>query len=449
MTRFRKYLVMVLLLLGCAGGFNDSARAQEALQPEVPILPSGALSPSQTLGQRTFGPGEGSSGGAAALEAGQEASETSTIDVIGRGRIYRDDVAGARDKAIADALQGVVEQAVGLLISQTSVVQDFQLLSDRVYDQTEAFIHDYKVLTESKSGLYYRVVVRATVSVSAIQDKLQSIGALVIHKGMPTIMFFLSEQNIGEPSPQYWWGQSPFSTHLSVTEKALSDYMHGKGFIIVDRAAIGRDIQPGPEYTGPELSDDVAVGLGKEFGADLVIVGKAVASYSGNVLDKKMKSIQARVSTRTIRTDSGMAIASSQGVRATLHSDDRHGGTEALILSASVVARDLVRQIVAKWRRDASQPVLVELVVKGIREYADFVRFRTHLKDDVRGVRDVYLRSIRAGEAKMDVYIMGNARILADELVLQRFENFAVNIFEVSEKGVKLELMTTEITLED
>jgi len=452
MTGFRKYLVLVLLLLGCASGFDNSAWAQETPPPGEPILPGGAISPSQLPTQRgsapagvASGPGGGSSGTAGWLESGQEASETRTIDLIGRGTIYRDNVAGARDKAIEDALQGVVERAVGLLISPVSVVQDFQLLSDRVYDQTEAFIHDYRVLTESKSGPYYRVVVQATVSMSSIQDKLQSIGILLTRKGMPTIMFFLSEQNIGEPSPRYWWGQSPPGTHPSVTEKALSEYMHEKGFVIVDRAALNRDIQLGPESIGPELSDDTAVELGKEFGADLVIVGKAVARYSGNVLDKNMRSIQAGVSARAIRTDSGMAIASSQGTRAAVHSDDKVGGTEALILSASVVARDLVRQIATRWRKEARQPVLVELIVKGIGEYADFVRFRTHLRNDVRGVRNVYLRSIRAGEAMMDVDVMGNAKILADELMLQRFENLAVNIFEISEKGVKLELIPMAI----
>jgi hypothetical protein len=216
--------------------------------------------------------------------------------------------------------------------------------------------------------------------------------------------------------------------------------MREKGFIIVDRAALDRDVQLGPEYMGLELSDAAAVSLGKELGADLVIIGKAVARYSGYVLDKDTRSIQATMSTRAIRTDTGMGIASSEGTRAAVHSDDRVGGMEALNLSASVVARDLVRQIVAKWRKDVRQPVLVELVVKGIKEYADFVSFRTHLRNDVRGVRNVYLRGIRAGEAKMDVDIIGDARMLADELMFQRFENVVVNIFEVSEKGVKLEL---------
>jgi hypothetical protein len=183
MTNFRKYFVLVLLL----------------------FFSTGAPPPSQLLAQAASVPGSKSRGAAAGSKAGQEANETRTIDLVGRGTIYRDDVAGARDRAIADALQGVVEQAVGLVISQASVLQDFQLLSDRVYDQTEAFIDDYKVLTESKSGQYYRVVVQATVSMSAIKDKLQSIGILVVHKEMPTIMFFLSEQNIGDPSPIYWW----------------------------------------------------------------------------------------------------------------------------------------------------------------------------------------------------------------------------------------------------
>ena len=83
----------------------------------------------------------------------------------------------------------------------------------------------------------------------------------------------------------------------------------------------------------------------------------------------------------------------------------------------------------------------MELTVKGIQAYADFVKFRQKLKDDVPGVKSVSLRSIRAGEATMDVDIVGNARILADELMLQHFENLAVNIFEVSEKSVKLELI--------
>ncbi|MBW2175096.1 MAG: hypothetical protein JRF64_10940 [Deltaproteobacteria bacterium] len=350
-------------------------------------------------------------------------------------------MARARENAIADALQGVVEKAIGLLISPSSVVQDFQLLSDRVYNQTREFIDGYKVLIESKSGRYYRVLVRATVSMKTVQDKLSSVGILTMHKGMPAVMFFLSEQNIGETLPQYWWRQMPPSADLSAVENVFSDYMREKGFMIVDRTALGGDAQLGPEYWDSELSDDAAAKLGRELGADLVILGKAAARYSEEVSDNDMKSIQATVSTRAITADTGLKIASSQRTNGLARRDDSTGGREAIILSASAVAQDLTRQIVAKWGEGVRHPVLVELVVKGIKEYADFVKFRGHLRNDIRGVRNVYLRSISVDGAKMDVDIMGNARILADELMLQPFENLAVNILEVSEKGVKLELV--------
>jgi hypothetical protein len=222
--------------------------------------------------------------------------------------------------------------------------------------------------------------------------------------------------------------------------------MREKGFIIVDRTALGGDVQLGPEYWDSELSDDAAAKLGRKLGADLVIVGKAVARYSEEVSGNDMKSIQATVSTRAITADTGLMIASSQRTNGLARRDDSTGGREAIILSASAVAQDLTRQIVAKWGEGVVRhPVLVELVVKGIKEYADFVKFRGHLRNDIRGVRNVYLRSISADGAKMDVDIMGNARILADDLMLQPFENFAVNIFEVSEKGVKLELIPSRM----
>jgi hypothetical protein len=258
---------------------------------------------------------------------------------------------------------------------------------------------------------------------------------------MPTIMFFVSEQNIGESSPKYWWSQGSSGRDLSAAGNTLFQYMRKRGFVTVDPSAVGRDIQLGPEHVGPELSDDAAAKLGKELGADVVIVGAGVARYSGNVSDMNTKSIQARVSARAVRTDTGMFVASSQGTKGVVGANGRAGGTEALIAAASAVAQDLTRQIVARWREDLQQAVLVELVVKGIREYADFVRFRKHLKNDIRGVRNVYLRSISADGAKMDVEVLGNAKTLADDLVLQTFEDLSVNIIEASEEGVKLELI--------
>ena len=426
----KQHLVLVFPLLICVAGFNEFAQARDDLQRERPVLLAENIYGNPTTLEAS-GP----------LKTLEGTPDTRVIDVIGRGTVYHDDVAKARNNAIADALRGVAENAIGLLLSPAAIAEDFQLLSDHIFGETKAFIHDYKVLTESKSGRDYRVLLRATVSLGAMHQKLETVGILGQPKGMPTVVLFMSEQKIDDASPKYWWGDPLRDTEVSATEKAFSEYLREKGFVVLDRTAIDGSFALGSAYDHPELSDEAAARLGKDIGADISLVGKAVGRRSGDLSDRSAKSIQITVDARAVRTDTGALLHSSQSTRGVVRQNDGTAETEAFVLAVSAVAEDMTQQIATKWREDGQQSVLVELVVKGIGEYADFVRFRKHLRDDIRGVKNVYLRSITTDEAKMDVDMVGSPRILADELMLQPFEGLAFNVLEVSEQGLKLELI--------
>jgi hypothetical protein len=380
--------------------------------------------------------------GISSVARSEETDQTATLEVIGRGTIFRDNVAKARDEAIADGLWNAVEQGVGLLISSSSVIDHFQLLSDRVYSQAEEFIHDYKVLTESKSGRYYRLVVRATLSMKALHDKLQDIGILMTNEKRPSVLLLLSEQNIGQTSPRYSWARSSFGGLPLAIEDTLAGYLRKKGFVIVNPETLeGLVINLWPGYGELELSDEAAAKLAEQVGAEVVILGKAFARFSGNVLNTDMKSVEAEMSGRAIRADNGIVVASSEATGAAAHANEMVASTEALTLAASGVAEELSRQLAANWGGEASEWVLVELVVKGIKEYRDFIRFRTTISKEVPGIKNVYLKAIKAGEAKMDVEVKGDSRMLADELLLKSFEGFGVNIVEVGQKTIILELI--------
>jgi hypothetical protein len=380
--------------------------------------------------------------GISSVARSEETDQTATLEVIGRGTIFRDNVAKARDEAIADGLWNAVEQGVGLLISSSSVIDHFQLLSDRVYSQAEEFIHDYKVLTESKSGRYYRLVVRATLSMKALHDKLQDIGILMTNEKRPSVLLLLSEQNIGQTSPRYSWARSSFGGLPLAIEDTLAGYLRKKGFVIVNPETLeGLVINLWPGYGELELSDEAAAKLAEQVGAEVVILGKAFARFSGNVLGTDMKSVEAEMSGRAIRADNGIVVASSEATGAAAHANEMVASTEALTLAASGVAEELSRQLAANWGGEASEWVLVELVVKGIKEYRDFIRFRTTISKEVPGIKNVYLKAIKAGEAKMDVEVKGDSRMLADELLLKSFEGFGVNIVEVGQKTIILELI--------
>jgi hypothetical protein len=61
----------------------------------------------------------------------------------------------ARDHAIKDDLRKAVEQAVGTFISSETVVENYEVLSDRIYSKAEEYVAEYKVLREKEEGDLY------------------------------------------------------------------------------------------------------------------------------------------------------------------------------------------------------------------------------------------------------------------------------------------------------
>jgi hypothetical protein len=91
----------------------------------------------------------------------------------------------ARDHAIKDALRKAVEQAVGTFISSETVVENYEVLSDRIYSKAEGYVAEYKVLREKVEGDLYRVLISAKVKMGDIKDDLKAIGILVEYLGRP------------------------------------------------------------------------------------------------------------------------------------------------------------------------------------------------------------------------------------------------------------------------
>lgn len=364
---------------------------------------------------------------AGALAAGD--GKVTTIDVEGAGAVVNDNKAIGRDSAIKDALRRAVEQAVGTFISSETMVQNYEVLSDRIYSRSQGYIQNYAIFYEDVRDNLYRVKIRATVSLGNIRDDLQALGLLMARKNMPRIMVLMAEQNVGQSHPYYYWR----GTDLSVCENVIHTSFLKDGFTFVDRTPLAGKLK----MASGNLSDSEAARMGEQVDAELVIVGKAFAKYAGNIAGTAMKSLQANVTARAVRVDTGMVIASAGGHGAAVHIDDITGGTNALEKAAGNVAEDLKSQIVAKWQSEVASTTLVSLTVRGLKSYADFIRLKDALKTEVRGVQDIFLRKMEGGTAKMDLQIEGSAISLADELALAKFEDFSLDITNVSQNSLE------------
>jgi len=102
----------------------------------------------------------------------EEIASTRTIVTIGSSKIYGEDLEQARNEAISNSLIYAVAQATAELLPFDSMIRNFQVIDRILLRHTDEVIQNYKVLSSSKSGKLYRVMVQATVLVEKMEEPL-------------------------------------------------------------------------------------------------------------------------------------------------------------------------------------------------------------------------------------------------------------------------------------
>jgi len=364
---------------------------------------------------------------------------TKTVMVMGTGKIDRDNSAKAREEAIAGSLVSAVDRVAVEIFPLESLVRNFQAFNEMIYSNTNKFIQDYKVLAEFPSTNNYRVMVEATVSISTLKKLMSSAGILLEEKPLPKILVLISDQNLKDRAPKYWWGQKKYLSE-SFSINALVKTIKTKGFPIIDNHIIAQNTRVNPIYDKPDLNDIEAINLGLSSQAEVVIVGKSVASISPNIIGENIRSFKGIVSARAIRTDTGAEIATTMQTSVTANTDEIAGVRDALSRTGSLAGEDLVSQIVAAWQKQEEQSNILEIIVEGTGDIANFEKFRRIL-NNISGVKNLRIKELKPDEAVTIVDFQGTAKELADALMLKTFGLIGINIYEVSQDRLRIELV--------
>ncbi len=358
--------------------------------------------------------------------------------VEGVGVIVKDNTAQARDQAIQDALRLAVEQAAGTMVSSETLVQNYEVLRDQVYSQSQGYIRHYEVTNETSEGNLYRVTIQASVAMGNLKNDLAALGLLMARKSMPRAMIMVAEQNVGMHYYNYWWAVKASTADLTVTENVLMQKLTSKGLHIVDHAVASKTLSIKAPYKIESLSNDAVQSIGNLYDAEVVIYGKALAKLAGSVMGSSMKSAQADISLRVVRTDTGQVIASATHHAAAVHPNEVTAGVEALKQAAEAISDQLLDQVVKRWSQDLSSGSLIRLEISGIPSYDHLLRFKKTLQQRIRGVKGVYQRDIDAGEATLDVEVPTTSQQLADELAAIDYGGFRVDITRLTQNTIGL-----------
>jgi hypothetical protein len=327
------------------------------------------------------------------------------------------------------------------ILKVDSLVENFPQVNTVIYENTNAFVQEYKVLTETGSGKFYRVIVKATVAGKKIAKQLSKAGILRAKIDLPSVLFFISEQNLQDDSPRYWWGKQ-MGGFESISETTMADILKARGFPIVDHRGVGiGKLADWGADTKPELTDEEALNLGARLQADVVILGKATASPTASVMGDDLKSFKVILNVRVLGTETGDELANISRTSVTANVDETLGGREALKMAGTLAGDDLAIQLAAAWRKLAEKPSRVEILVEGTGNLANFVKFRRALTG-IPGVEGVRVKEIKPNETTLIIDYQGKAEQLASALMLQNFENFGINIYEISKQNLKVALVS-------
>lgn len=380
----------------------------------------------------------------AGVEAGF-AQTTQTVTAEGMAGV-QGDPAIARDNAIQDALRKAVEQAVGTMVSSETLVENFQVVRDNIYNKSQGYVKEYKIVKESPGKDLYTVTIMATVSTDNLKNDLGALGLLIARAGKPRTLFMIAEQNVGQEILLYWWsywgkGGAAFagqSVEMAVSETVLKEEFLNRGFNVIDISAVTGKFEISNAYRVADLTDTGAREIGRKMGAEIIIKGKALAKEGPRTAGSSVGSYLADITLTAVRVDNGQVLASVRGNAAARHVAQHVGGNQAIENASRQVADKLVEQITAKWTAEMSGGQLIQLTIRGLSGMKDLVKIKEFLKTKVRGVQNVIQRSFDRGEAVLEVDAKSTAQQIGDELASKPIQGLDLDI--VAATGNTLEL---------
>ena len=369
----------------------------------------------------------------------EEQSLIKTVVVIGTGAIYRGDSAKAREAAVSSSLILAVDMVTAEILSIESIARNFKAINEIIYSQTGEFIQGYKVLAESTAEKQYRVMVQAAVSIKALEEKLLEAGIMVTKKALPKTLFLVAEQHFEDDLLNYWWGKDSVFFE-AIAEVSMAETLSSVGFPIIDHDSVMLYNELYTAYNQPDLNNQEVADFGDILQAEVVIFGKSTAFIVQNTMGTNIKSFKGSVTVRAIRTDTGAQIASTIQSAVAANSDEIAGSREALTIAGALAGKELASQIAAAWQQEDQLLGMVEIVLEGTGNLANFIKFRSML-NDMPGVEEMQIKEIKFNQATIMVAFQGSAKELADALILETFESIGINIYEVSEKSLRIGLV--------
>ncbi|MBN1499886.1 MAG: flagellar assembly protein T N-terminal domain-containing protein [Spirochaetes bacterium] len=362
-----------------------------------------------------------SCGGGSQVKKGGKSVDPMFGEDTGIAKIYDDDIALARDRAIDDAMNKLVKQKLGQTVSGRSVVEDFALIESIVETRSTGMVKNYKVIKEEAKDGHYWVTISGTVYPQAVNDTIR---ATLENYGRPRFMVLVKETFEGKVN----------MPGLTVTELTMMNIMSKAGFEFVDAAMtqelLRKERAKMTKAMSGQVSSDVQSLLLDDAGAEVIIIGESKTTDQSAALAKyntNMQSKSAIINLKAIDVYTGRILATVSADAPAAHINADTASKQAIqkcLERAAVLGKNddagkfqsgaFINEISKKFLEAATRRIIT-INVAGL-DNKDLSKFREVLENRVRGISKVYLRGSSGSVSKLEVQFAGKTEDLSDEL---------------------------------
>jgi hypothetical protein len=353
-----------------------------------------------------------------------------SVTVIGTTRAQGVNPVEARENAIRYALINAVDSVVLEMFSGDTLAADFSQWNENLVARPQQFVQGYRVLAETRTADFHRVMVQVGVSVSLVRKQIFGGGGPTASPQQPSLLLMIAIQVPESAAPVFWWGD--VAAGPIGLEEAMSGAMTEKGFSVVSHGNASDPVfAPVRRSVEPDISGLKEVG--SSLNADYIVIGRAVGQKVRS--DPGVFQAKGMVKFRVIRTDSGEEIGSVVQTAGATHTEET-GGWDLLLrslgLQAGHEAVQLLQRESAKPWRNAS---IIDVTVQGSGNFKQYAAFRKTLTS-TPGVKNMVVKEMKPDEAVLAIEFAGNSRQLVDAVMAKHFTGYSVEIGGITDTGV-------------
>ncbi len=261
------------------------------------------------------------------------------------------------------------------------------------------------------------------------------LGTAAVNAALPKMLVMVDEKALG-------------SISTSEIETMAVKMLGEKGIETVDQNMVQSNLERIQKAFRGTGDNRAAAAMGREFGADAILIGEAVAKpNAGKIGDSNLRSYMASVSFRAVRIDNSVNVASASETATVIAMDDVNGSSRALRAAGEKALRKIVPELVEKWENPNAKGTayekraMITITVGGMDQIWKLKEMRVRLKGMTKEVESVAQKSYVQGVAIFSVKSFVPAEELAEALVMNPPEDLKVQVVEIRETTLNLRVV--------